>query len=83
MATEIMGLSQAVSICEAYRETVTASEFSPIFHVTSITGILDDFFKFYVETNYIAVSTEALKFAGSPSPKRNMPSSRSADIQAP
>jgi transaldolase len=64
MATEIMGLSQAVSICEAYRDAATASGCSPIFYITHITGILDDFFKSCVATNHIAVSAEALRFAG-------------------
>ena len=64
MATEVMGLSQAVSICEAYKAAAASSGNHPIFYVTHITGILDDYFKAYVAERGIKVSAEALKWAG-------------------
>lgn len=64
MATEVMGLSQAVSICEAYRDASRASGHAPAFYVTHITGILDDFFRAYVAERRIDISPEAMKFAG-------------------
>jgi len=64
MATEVMGLSQAVSICEAYKTASAASGHAPVFYVTHITGILDDFFKKVVSEKGLAISPEALKYAG-------------------
>ena len=64
MATEVMGISQAVSICEAYVSASRTSGNTPVFYVTHITGILDDFFKAYVAEKGIAVAPEALKWAG-------------------
>ena len=64
MATEVMGLSQAVAICEAYRQASAASGKSPVFYVTHITGILDDHFKRVIEAGGITLSEEARKFAG-------------------
>ncbi|HEY9053661.1 MAG TPA: transaldolase family protein [Rectinemataceae bacterium] len=64
MATEVMGISQAISICEAYKKASASSGKSPLFYVTHITGILDDFFKAYVASKGISVSPQALKWAG-------------------
>ncbi|MBI9102700.1 MAG: hypothetical protein JEY99_09805 [Spirochaetales bacterium] len=64
MATEIMGLSQAVSICDAYQKASEKSGKTPLFYVTHITGILDDHFKRVVAERGINLSSDALKFAG-------------------
>jgi transaldolase len=64
MATEVMSLSQAVSICEAYRRASRASGHSPAFFVTHITGILDDYFGNCIAARKIDISPEARKFAG-------------------
>lgn len=64
LATEVMSLSQAASICEAYKSISAASGRRPIFYITHITGILDDYFKAYVAKNGIEVSPEALRWAG-------------------
>jgi transaldolase len=64
MATEVMGISQAISICEAYRDISRATGNAPPFFVTHITGILDDHFKRVVKEKNIAVSEAALKQAG-------------------
>jgi transaldolase len=64
MATEVMGLSQAVSICEAYEAASAKSGKKPVFYVTHITGILDDYFKKVVAEKKAAVSAEAMKYAG-------------------
>ncbi len=45
MATEIMGVSQMISICESYQNISSAAGRTPPFYVTHITGILDDYFK--------------------------------------
>jgi transaldolase len=64
MATEVMGISQAVSICEAYRDISVETGLTPPFFVTHITGILDDHFKRLVKEKNISVSEAAMKQAG-------------------
>jgi len=64
MATEVMGLPQTVSICEAYRKESLASGNTPLFYVTHITGILDDFFNNTVRDRGLKISPEALRYAG-------------------
>ncbi|OHE65821.1 MAG: hypothetical protein A2Z99_19345 [Treponema sp. GWB1_62_6] len=64
MATEVMGLPQAISICEAYKAASAKSGNKPVFYVTHITGILDDFFKNQIKEKGLAISAEAVKYAG-------------------
>ena len=64
MATEIMGLSQAVSICEAYSKAVSSSGYSPPFFVTHITGILDDHFTRIVQEQHLDIPKDILRLAG-------------------
>lgn len=64
MATEVMGLSQAIAICEAYKAASTASGRRPVFYVTHITGILDDHFKRVIQAGNIALPEEMRKAAG-------------------
>ncbi len=64
MATEIMGISQAVSIAEAYSRASGATGNTPPFFFTHITGILDDHFKRVIKENNLDISDEAVKWAG-------------------
>jgi transaldolase len=64
MATEVMGLSQAVSICEAYKKASEKTNNTPPFFVTHITGILDDHFKRVIVNEDLDISPEAIKYAG-------------------
>jgi len=64
MATEIMSLSQVVSICEAYQSASEKSGHKPPFYVTHITGILDDHFKRVIEQGNITLPPELVKYAG-------------------
>ncbi|MCL1817744.1 MAG: hypothetical protein FWG35_02350 [Spirochaetaceae bacterium] len=64
MATEVMGISQALAICEAYKKISAQTGYAPPFYVTHITGILDDHFARVVKEKNIAVSGAALKQAG-------------------
>ncbi|MCF7944876.1 MAG: hypothetical protein K9L75_05010 [Spirochaetia bacterium] len=64
MATEVMSMSQAVSICEAYQQVSNKSGHHPPFYVTHITGILDDHFKRVIKENQIEISPDAVKWAG-------------------
>ncbi len=64
MATEVMSLSQAVSIAEAYSQATQLSENKPPFFLTHITGILDDHFKRVIKNERIEISDEAVRWAG-------------------
>lgn len=64
MATEVMGISQAIAICEAYQAASTATGHAPAFYVTHITGILDDHFRATVTASRLDISPEAMKYAG-------------------
>ncbi|HPE93536.1 MAG: transaldolase family protein [Sphaerochaeta sp.] len=64
MATEVMGLSQAVSICEEYQKASSESGNTPPFFVTHITGILDDHFKRVIKANNLKLDEKLVKYAG-------------------
>ena len=64
MATEVMGLSQAISICDAYKAISIKTGNKPAFFVTHITGILDDYFKSKIKEKDIVISEEAVRWAG-------------------
>lgn len=64
MATEVMGLSQAVSICEMYQKASEKSGNEPPFWVTHITGILDDHFKRVVKEGGLTIDEKLLAYAG-------------------
>lgn len=64
MATEVMGLSQAVSICEEYQKVSKESGNTPAFYVTHITGILDDHFKRVIKANGLKIDEKLVKYAG-------------------
>ena len=64
MATEVMAVSQAISICEAYKSASVKSGNSPAFYVTHITGILDDYFREVVKLNNLSIPKEILSMAG-------------------
>jgi transaldolase len=64
MATEVMTVSQAIRICEAYREASEESGCRPVFYVTHITGILDDYFQGLVRQRNLKIAPEILSRAG-------------------
>jgi transaldolase len=64
MATEVMAISQAISIAEAYKSASENSGHTPPFYLTHITGILDDHFKRVIKHENIDISEEAVKWAG-------------------
>jgi len=64
MATEVMGLSQAVSICEEYQKASRESGNTPPFFVTHITGILDDHFKRVIKENNLKLDEKLVTYAG-------------------
>jgi len=64
MATEVMAVSQAICICNAYKAASDQSGKKPVFYVTHITGILDDYFKEVVDRNNINIPKDLLSQAG-------------------
>lgn len=64
IATEIMGISQAVRTCEMYsRVSKKCGKFPPLY-LTHITGILDDHLRNIVKINHIDISPDILWQAG-------------------
>lgn len=64
MATEIMGIAQALSICTAYDKASSMSGNKPPFYVTHITGILDDHFKTAAAVLDPPLPPDCMKWAG-------------------
>jgi transaldolase len=64
MATEVMAISQALRICTAYQTASEESGLNPVFYVTHITGILDDYFKETVLRNNLNIAPAILSQAG-------------------
>jgi transaldolase len=64
MATEVMAVSQALRICEAWREASEESGYRPVFYVTHITGILDDYFQGLARQKNLKIAPEILSQAG-------------------
>lgn len=64
VATEIMAISQAISVCEVYKKASEESGNSPAFFVTHISGILDEELKAEAEALGVTLSPEAIKLAG-------------------
>ncbi len=64
MATEVMALSRALAICEAYKSASAQSGKTPPFYVTHITGILGDHLRQVVAAKGIKLSAEAAKYTG-------------------
>jgi transaldolase len=63
-ATEIFGVSQFVSICETYKKVSGANGPKPMFYMSHIAGIYDDFLGNYVKENDIQISSDVLHQAG-------------------
>lgn len=64
MMTEIMAIDQAVTACESYRRITARMRTKPPFFITHISGILDDYFKWYVENNGVKMDPQTLAEAG-------------------
>ncbi len=64
IATEIMGVSQAIAACELHRDVAAATGKAPPFFVTHITGIFDQYLEAWALREGIDISGEALAQAG-------------------
>lgn len=63
-ATEIFAVSQFTSICEKYLEISQQTGKRPMFYMSHIAGIYDDYLKAYVKENDIEISPDVLHQAG-------------------
>jgi transaldolase len=63
-ATEIFGVSQMVSICEAYERLARKHGKWPMFYMSHIAGIYDDYFANYVKEHDVQISPDVLWQAG-------------------
>jgi len=63
-ATEVFGVSQMFSICDAYEKASSKAHKKPKFYVSHIAGIYDDYLTNYVKENDIQISPDVLHQAG-------------------
>lgn len=64
LATEVMGISQAISICEMYKRTSKKYGKYPPFYLSHITGIFDEHLNNVVKRDGIDISPDILWQAG-------------------
>ncbi len=63
-ATEVMGLRQALDICEMYRQLSRKTGMKPKIFYSLITGIYDEYLQKQVEKEGISISPDILQTAG-------------------
>ncbi len=63
-ATECFGISQVLAICDAYEKISAECGKKPMFYMSHIAGIYDDYLKNYVQENKIPISSDVLWQAG-------------------
>jgi transaldolase len=63
-ATEIFGVSQFVRICETYQRISQSTGKKPMFYMSHIAGIYDDYLQNYVQEHQIDISPDVLYQAG-------------------
>lgn len=63
-ATEIMGVSQFVDVCEMYHKIIQKTKTKPVMYFSLITGIYDEWLQKYVQDQRIEINPDALYQAG-------------------
>ena len=63
-ATEIMGVSQFVDVCEMYHKIVKETKTKPVMYFSLITGIYDEWLQEYVQKQAIDINPDILHQAG-------------------
>jgi transaldolase len=63
-ATEIFGVSQAISLCQLHKTVSTRRGAAAIMYLSHIAGIYDDYLKNYVEREKVQISADVLRQAG-------------------
>ncbi|MEW5870839.1 MAG: transaldolase family protein [Chloroflexota bacterium] len=63
-ATEVFGISQVTTICDTYERVSKANGRKPMFYMSHIAGIYDDFLGNYVKEHDVQISPDVLHQAG-------------------
>jgi transaldolase len=63
-ATECFGVSQVLAICDTYEKVSKDCGKKPMFYLSHIAGIYDDFLSNYVRENNVQISSDVLWQAG-------------------
>ncbi len=63
-ATEIMGVSQFVDVCEMYHKIIQKTRNKPVMYFSLITGIYDEWLQKYVKEQGIEINPDVLYQAG-------------------
>ena len=63
-ATEVMGVRQAMDICDIYERVTKKTGKYPVSYISHITGIYDEYLQEYVKKNNIDISPDILWQAG-------------------
>jgi transaldolase len=63
-ATECFGISQVLAICDTYEKVSKDCGKKPMFYMSHIAGIYDDYLRNYVRENNIQISSDVLWQAG-------------------
>ncbi len=63
-ATEVMGVSQFVDVCEMYHKIIKETKTKPVMYFSLITGIYDEWLQTYVKEQKISINPDILYQAG-------------------
>jgi transaldolase len=63
-ATEVMGVRQAMDLCDIYKRVTSKTGKYPISYISHITGIYDEYLSEWVKNNKIDISSDILFQAG-------------------
>lgn len=63
-STEVFAISQVITICERYESTCRKNGKWPMFYMSHIAGIYDDYFQKYVKEQDVQISRDVLWQAG-------------------
>lgn len=63
-ATEVMGMSQALQLCEMYKDITARTKTKPVMYLSLITGIYDEWLQLELEKKGVEVNKDVLYQAG-------------------
>jgi len=63
-ATEVMGISQFVDVCEMYHKLIRKTQKRPVMYFSLITGIYDEWFHNYIKEQNITINPDVAYQAG-------------------
>jgi transaldolase len=63
-ATEVMGVRQAMDVCDVYDKVASKMKNPPLVYISHITGIYDEYLGKYIKNNGIDISSDTMWQAG-------------------